>query len=71
MEPLRGLTPDMGVSINEADIWEPNAGRAFWGEGNLQRLEGIKKIDPGNLMTNWGAVGWDEGDERYKCYPKL
>lgn len=70
MEPLRGLFPKMGVSLNEADIWEENAGEAFWGQNYASLQETKKEVDPFNLFTNWDAVGWDRNEERYSCYPK-
>ena len=71
MNPLRELTPDMGVSINEADIWEENQEDAFWGHENFQRLLDIKhRVDPDNILTNFGAVGFDKNADRYKCYPE-
>ena len=71
MEPLRKLAPGMGVSINEADIWEEDHEHAFWGDANYQRLAGIKrKLDPDNILSNYAAVGWDKSADRYKCYPK-
>lgn len=70
MEPLRQLTTGMGVSINEADIWEEKGELAFWGAANYQRLlDEKKKRDPENLLTNWGAVNWNPNDNRYRCYP--
>ena len=71
MEPLRKLAPDMGVSINEADIWEEDHEPAFWGDANYQRLAGIKrKVDPDNVLSTYMAVGWEKSADRYKCYPK-
>ena len=70
LQPLRNLTPGMGVSINEADIWEPEHADGFWGATNHARLSEIKlEVDPTNVLTNWMAVGWEEGAERFKCYP--
>jgi hypothetical protein len=71
MKPLRQLAPDMGVSLNEADIWEENSELAFWGAVNYEKLKGIKAIvDPDNVLSTYGAVGWEKGAARYKCYPK-
>ena len=71
MEPFRKLAPNMGVSISEADIWEDDHERAFWGEENYKRLLGIKaQVDPHNVLSNYMAVGWEKGAERYRCYPK-
>jgi hypothetical protein len=71
MEPLRKLAPDMGVSLNEADIWEEDHALAFWGEGNYGKLAAIKaEVDPHNVLSNYAAVGWDRGADRYRCYPQ-
>ena len=71
MEPLRKLAPEMGVAINEADVWEKDPEDSFWGKDNYQVLLAIKrKIDPDNVMTNYGAVAWEPDDARFKCYPK-
>jgi hypothetical protein len=70
LQPLRDLMPGMGVSMNEADIWKPNHEDGFWGAANYVRLSEIKhEVDPRNVVTNWMAVGWDEGAERFKCNP--
>ncbi|KAF2205502.1 FAD-binding domain-containing protein [Delitschia confertaspora ATCC 74209] len=71
MNNLREITPDAGVSINEADIWETNYEAAFWGEKNHLKLVAIKRqVDPENLLSNHMAVGWDDNADRYRCYPK-
>ena len=72
MEPLRKLAPNMAVSINEADIWEQDSHLAYWGQDNHDRLRCIKKrVDPENILSNYGAVNWDQNAERYHCYPRL
>lgn len=71
LEPLRKETPNMGVSINEADIWEENHQLAFWGQENYDKLVQIKaQVDPNNLLSNWMAVGWNTNEDRFRCYPK-
>jgi hypothetical protein len=71
MEPLRKLAPHMGVSLNEADIWEKDHRLAFWGEGNYEKLAAIKaEVDPDNVLSTYAAVGWDCRADRYRCYPK-
>ncbi|KAL5335987.1 hypothetical protein BJX70DRAFT_304232 [Aspergillus crustosus] len=70
MDPLRAFSPDSGAYINEADPWEPDYVNSFWGQENYDRLLRIQReVDPGNLLTVHRGVGWDEGDERYRCYP--
>jgi hypothetical protein len=69
---FRRLTPGGGAYVNEADLYEPHAEDSFWGKQNYQRLLGIKKkIDPDNLLTCWGCVGWNPSDPQFGCYPKL
>ena len=61
----------MGVSLSEADIWDADYEDVFWGREIIQKLKSIKKrYDPENILTNWGAVGFDMRHERFKCYPK-
>lgn len=69
---LREVTPGSGAYINEADVFEPDPVGAYWGSANYQRLVALKKkVDPGNLLTTWGAIGWNEGDARFGCYPSV
>ena len=57
MQPLVAITPDAGAYVNEADYFEPDWQRAFWGE-NYPRLLAIKhKYDPDNLFTCHHCVG--------------
>ncbi|KAL4876180.1 hypothetical protein BJY04DRAFT_231890 [Aspergillus karnatakaensis] len=72
MDPLRAFAPDSGAYINEADPWEPDYINSFWGQENYERLLRIQKeVDPENLLTVHRGVGWDENDERYRCYPDV
>ncbi|KAL4959597.1 uncharacterized protein BDV14DRAFT_184338 [Aspergillus stella-maris] len=72
MNPLRDITPTGGAYQNEADPFEPNPTDSFWGIENYEKLLRIKKeVDPTNLLTVHGGIGWDETDERYKCYPNI
>ncbi|TVY40181.1 FAD-linked oxidoreductase [Lachnellula occidentalis] len=69
---LRKLVPDSGAYLNEADTFEKDPVGTFWGQEKYERLVGIKKVlDPGNLLTCFGCIGWDETDERYGCYPDM
>lgn len=71
MDPVRAITPNSGAYQNEGDTFEPDPTVSFWGD-NYARLLGIKKeIDPGNVMTCHQCVGWDEGDERFQCFPDV
>ncbi|KAL4942348.1 hypothetical protein BDV06DRAFT_211930 [Aspergillus oleicola] len=72
MNPLRDITPGGGAYQNEADPFEPNPIDSFWGRENYEKLLRIKKeVDPANLLTVHGGIGWDETDERYSCYPDI
>jgi hypothetical protein len=72
MNPLRNITPGGGAYQNEADAFEPDPIRSFWGGDNYARLLRIKReVDPTNLLTVWNGVGWDETDEKYGCYPDI
>ncbi|KAF2168172.1 hypothetical protein M409DRAFT_21616 [Zasmidium cellare ATCC 36951] len=69
---LRDITPGSGAYQNEADVFEPHPEQSFWGCENYLRLSILKRqIDPKNLLTCWGCIGWDRGDPRYGCYPTL
>jgi hypothetical protein len=69
---LRDATPGSGAYQNEADVFEPEPEEAYWGRENYDRLLTIKKkIDPKNVLTCWGCIGWDKSDARYSCYPSI
>ena len=69
---LRKLNPTSGTYLNEADTFETDPVNTYWGSANYERLLKIKKsLDPGNILTNWDAIGWDPTDPRYSCYPSL
>ncbi len=42
MDPLRAITPRGGTYGNEADVYEPDWERAFWGE-NYEELVRVKR----------------------------
>ncbi|KAF1988613.1 FAD-binding domain-containing protein [Aulographum hederae CBS 113979] len=70
MDMMRAITPDGGSYNNEADVYEVEGGKTFWGKDNYNRLMKLKKeIDPDNLFTCWGCIGWNPDDERFGCYP--
>lgn len=69
---LRDVAPNSGAYINEADVFEPQPEQTYWGSDNYARLLALKKkLDPTNLLTCWGCIGWDKTDPRYGCYPSL
>ncbi|KAK0183695.1 FAD-binding domain-containing protein [Armillaria mellea] len=69
MDPLRKITAGGGTYGNEADVYEPDWERAFWGE-NYEELVRIKrKYDPEHLLDCWRCVDWKgPRDPRYHCY---
>lgn len=68
---LRAVTPGVGVSVSEANVWEAESMDVFFGSENGAKLMNVKQTyDPDNILTNWGAVGFDAKDDRYRCYPK-
>jgi hypothetical protein len=69
---LRDAVGEPGAYQNEADIFEPDPVNSFWGQANYDKLMGMKKqLDPKNLLTCWGCIGWDKSDPRYACYPQI
>ncbi len=57
MKVIREATPGTGSYVNEADYFEPDWQRSFWGE-NYQRLSEIKrKYDPDGLFYCHHCVG--------------
>ncbi|KAL4874763.1 hypothetical protein BJY04DRAFT_233302 [Aspergillus karnatakaensis] len=72
VNPLREFTPNAGAYLNEADAFETDPVGAFWGEDNYAQLLKIKQeVDPTNLLTVHGGVGWDREDGRFSCYPDV
>ncbi|KXT17277.1 hypothetical protein AC579_532 [Pseudocercospora musae] len=69
---LRNAVGSPGAYLNEADTFEPDPVNSYWGQTNYNKLMAIKKeVDPRNVLTNWGAIGWDKTDARYGCYPSI
>ena len=57
MKPIHDLAPTAGAYVNEADYFEPDWQRAFWGD-NYARLLAIKRTyDPTGLFTCHHCVG--------------
>lgn len=57
MAPIRRLVPDAGAYVSEADYFQKDFQRAFWG-GNYARLMAAKRTyDPTNLFTAHQTVG--------------
>lgn len=68
---LREIAPeDRGCYLNESDIFEEDGAEMFWGMENYKRLLKLKRdIDPDNVLSCWGCIGWDPSDSRFSCYP--
>jgi len=64
---LKELAPDMGAYINEANRFEPEWQKVFWGD-NYDRLLKIKRdVDPDDVFWCQPCVGhdrWEEVDDR-------
>jgi FAD/FMN-containing dehydrogenase len=60
MEPIRALTPDSGSYVNEADFFEPDWQRSFWGSNYPSLLEIKRKYDPQNLFRVHHGVGSED-----------
>ena len=67
---LRKHAPGMGVSLSEADIWDNDYANVFWSKENAANLRSVKlRYDFDNILTNWGAVGFNKTDDGFRCYP--
>jgi FAD/FMN-containing dehydrogenase len=69
---LADLAPDGAAYTNEANPWQKNWQREFWGEANYARLVGIKaRYDPDGLLRCWRCVGfedaWIHSDPAFGC----
>jgi FAD/FMN-containing dehydrogenase len=57
MDLLRAVTPGSGSYINEADYFEPDWQRSFWGANYPRLLEIKRTYDPGNVFCVHHGVG--------------
>lgn len=69
---LQRLAPDGATYTNEANPWEKNWQREFWGTANYARLVAIKaRYDPHGLLRCWRCVGfedaWIHTDPAFAC----
>lgn len=64
IEALRRLSPETGAYFNEADSYQPEWQKAFWGKGyaGLRRLK--EEVDEGSLLWCRGCVGSEALVER-------
>ena len=57
MAAIRRLVPDAGAYVSEADYFQQDWQRAFWGENYARLLKAKRRYDPGNLFTAHQTVG--------------
>jgi FAD/FMN-containing dehydrogenase len=56
MAPIRRLVPDAGAYMSEADYFQKDWKRAYWG-GNYDRLAAAKRVyDPSHLFKGHHGV---------------
>ncbi|KAE9409761.1 FAD-binding domain-containing protein [Gymnopus androsaceus JB14] len=71
-ETLISIAPDSGAYMNEANVYEPNYEKTFWGDNYPQLLAIKQKYDPSSLLDCWRCVGWKGvNDARSQCYLSL
>ena len=67
---MRKLAPDTGAYLNEANPYEPDFGRAFWGNKYERLLEIKRRVDPDDVLWCVPCVGnerWQETDDGRLC----
>lgn len=65
---LKALEPSMGSYLNEANPWEADFQKSFWGD-NYERLYRIKQhIDPKGLFISRRGVGSEDWDDNGLCH---
>ncbi len=57
MKIIRDATPGSGAYPNEADYFEPDWQRSFWGVNYARLLAIKKKVDPDNLFRVHHGIG--------------
>ena len=57
MKIIRDATPGSGAYSNEADYFEPDWQRSFWGVNYARLLAIKKKVDPDNLFRVHHGIG--------------
>ena len=73
IQPLKKLTPQGSGSTSSPDILDVDDWpESLWGKQNYERLLKIKEeVDPQNIMTCWGCIGFEKEEEAFGCVPKL
>lgn len=61
------LEPDMGAYLNEADAYERDFQRSFWGDNYPRLREVKKKWDPEGIFITRRGVGSEEWDDDGLC----
>ena len=67
---LRVLDPYTGVYFNEADGYEPDWQKSFWGEGYERLLRMKEAVDQKGVLWCRGCVsseGWEERGDGKRC----
>lgn len=57
MAPIRRLVPDAGAYVSEADYFQRDWQRAFWGENYGRLLAAKRRYDPAGVFTGHQTVG--------------
>ncbi|MGZ6125697.1 MAG: FAD-dependent oxidoreductase [Myxococcales bacterium] len=67
MKIIRDATPGSGSYVNEADYFEPDWQRSFWGDNYPRLLEIKKTYDPGGLFYCHHCVGSESWSSDGMC----
>jgi len=65
---LRESFPDTGAYASEADYYEPNWQRQFWGDNYFELYRIKQKYDPKGLFVCHHCVGSEDWSEDGNCY---
>ncbi|KAL4075613.1 hypothetical protein J3A83DRAFT_4221558 [Scleroderma citrinum] len=69
---LKRIAPNSGAYFNEADVFETDFEKSFWGDNYPRLLEIKQKYDPEGLLDCWRCVGWKGPSAKsYECYPDM
>lgn len=64
MNTIRSATPGAGAYVNEADYFEPDWQKSFWGDNYARLLDIKRKYDPDGLFWCHHCVGSEETSEK-------